>query len=269
MNRKITIIGAGNMGSAIIEGMINSNITSQSSICISDLNSKKLNIIQQKFPEIETTTDNGRAIKNANIIIFAIKPIDLEKIIFKLKNSISPTQLIVSICAGIPTKKIEMFFGKKIKVVRAMPNTPSLVNEGMSALSKGKFATDDDLKLIQQIFTSFGLVEIVPEYLMDTVTAVSGSSPAYAFMLIEAMADGAVLNGMSRKTAIKMAAQSLKGAAEMVLATETHPCILKDMVTSPGGTTITALASLENGGFRSSIIEAMSKCVQKSQEMID
>ncbi len=268
MCKKITIIGAGNMGQAMIGGMLKSNFISQSAITVTDLTQSKLDQLSAKFPGIQTTVDNHHAVKDAEIIIFAVKPIVLKKVIQALEPSVSESQLIVTICAGIATKRIVKWFGRQMRIIRAMPNTPALVNEGMSALCKGEHASDEDLALVRQIFDSFGFVEIVPEYLMDAVTATSGSSPAYAFMFIEAMSDGAVLNGISRDMAIRMAAQSLKGAAEMILSTGKHPGTLKDMVTSPGGTTIEALASLESGGFRSLIIEAMRTCTKKSNEII-
>lgn len=259
----IGFIGAGNMASAIIGGILNSNLYPAENIIASDKNTTTLENIQKEY-NINITSSNCDAAKS-DIVFLAVKPQFLYQVIEEIKKSINSDTVIVSIVAGQSIENIEYAFGKKIKLVRVMPNTPAFVGEGMSALAPNKNITQEELSLIEKIFSGFGVAEIVSENLMDAVTAVSGSSPAYIFMLIEAMADAAVKAGMSRKQSYTFAAQAVLGSAKMVLKTGMHPAELKDMVCSPGGTTIEAVKVLEETGFRSSIMNAMDACVKKSQ----
>ena len=266
---KVGIIGSGNMGGAIAKGILRQNVISDSEFMISGIDQTELDRFTNDLPDhnFEVTTDNCKLAKSVEVIILAIKPIVFSKVLNEIKNSITPETVLVSIAAGVSIKDIEEQIGFPVKVVRAMPNVPLLVNCGMTALCQNSLVTEQNLELVNSIFNGCGLVEHTGEYLMDAVTAVSGSSPAYVFMFIEAMADGAVLEGIPRPTAYRMAAQSVMGAAKMVLDLELHPAVLKDMVTSPGGTTIEAVAKLEQGGLRSTVIEAMRSCAQKSREM--
>lgn len=184
----------------------------------------------------------------------------------QIKDHLKPDCIVVSIAAGQPISNIEAILGK-IKLVRAMPNTPALVGAAMSALCPNDKVTAEEVKLIESLFNSFGRAEVVPESMMDAVVGVSGSSPAYVYMFIEAMADAAVADGMPRTQAYKFAAQSVYGAAKMVLETNTHPGVLKDAVCSPGGTTIAAVAKLEEKGLRDAVISAQRCCVAKSKDM--
>ena len=189
------------------------------------------------------------------------------KVIPEIRHAITDDTIIVSIAAGQPIERIENMFERSVKLVRVMPNTPALVGASMSAICCNDEITEDELVEIQTIFNSFGEAEVISEHLMDTVIGVSGSSPAYVYMFIEAMADAAVADGMPRAQAYKFAAQSVLGSAKMVLETGKHPGELKDAVCSPGGTTIEAVAQLEKSGFRSAVIEAQRACVQKSRDM--
>ena len=188
-------------------------------------------------------------------------------ILESVKDLIGDEKIVVSIAAGKSISSMENIIGDDKKIIRTMPNTPALVNEGMSALCPNKNIEDEELKIVKGIFDSFGKSEVVGEYLIDSVIGVSGSSPAYVFMFIEAMADAAVVGGMPRKQAYNFAAQSVLGAAKMVLESGKHPGELKDMVCSPGGTTIEAVKVLENEGMRSSVINAVCACIEKSKEM--
>ncbi|MBD5797064.1 pyrroline-5-carboxylate reductase [Bacillus pseudomycoides] len=266
MNKQIGFIGCGNMGIAMIGGMINKNIVSSDKIICSDLNVINLKNASEKY-DIITTTDNNKVANNADILILSIKPDLYSSVINQIKEQIKSDVIVVTIAAGKNIKSTEDAFGRKLKVVRVMPNTPALVGEGMSALCANKMVTEKDLEDILTIFNSFGQTEIVHERLMDVVTSVSGSSPAYVYMFIEAMADAAVLDGMPRTQAYKFAAQTVLGSAKMVLETGIHPGALKDMVCSPGGTTIEAVATLEEKGLRTAIISAMKRCTQKSIEI--
>ncbi|EEM71206.1 hypothetical protein bthur0009_27040 [Bacillus thuringiensis serovar andalousiensis BGSC 4AW1] len=232
----------------------------------SDLNTTNLENASEKYG-ISITTDNKKVAKNADILILSIKPDLYASVINEIKEEIKSDVIVVTIAAGKSIKSTEDSFDTKLKVVRVMPNTPALVGEGMSALCPNEMVTEKDLEDVLNIFNSFGQSEIVSEKLMDVVTSVSGSSPAYVYMIIEAMADAAVLDGMPRNQAYKFAAQAVLGSAKMVLETGIHPGELKDMVCSPGGTTIEAVATLEEKGLRTAIISAMQRCTQKSVEL--
>ncbi len=266
MDKQIGFIGCGNMGMAMIGGMLHKKIVSANNIICSDLNTTNLKNASEKYG-LTTTTDNNEVAKNADILILSIKPDLYTSIINEIKEVIKNDIIIVTIAAGKSIKSTEEAFAKKLKVIRVMPNTPALVGEGMSALCPNEMVTEKDLEDVLNIFNSFGQTEIVSEKLMNVVTSVSGSSPAYVYMIIEAMADAAVLDGMPRNQAYKFAAQAVLGSAKMVLETGIHPGELKDMVCSPGGTTIEAVATLEEKGLRTAIISAMQRCTQKSVEL--
>ena len=266
MDKIIGFIGCGNMGGAMIGGIIKSNIVPANKVYVADLNEKALKETKEKYG-VSITTNNVELAKASDIIILALKPNLYPIVINQIKKDVKDDVIIVTIAAGKDIKGTEETFGKKIKVVRVMPNTPALVGEGMSALCPNDMVTKEELEEIISIFESFSKTEIVRENLMDAVTSVSGSSPAYVFMLIEAMADAAVIDGMPRQQAYKFASQAVLGSAKMVLETGMHPGALKDMVCSPGGTTIEAVATLEEKGFRTAIISAMRSCTKKSIEM--
>ena len=265
-DKTIGFIGAGNMGRAMIGGILSSSLASADRVIASAHSSATLEKIGSAF-SIRTTLSNEEVADNSDILFLAVKPGKFCDIIPQIADHIKDDCIVVSIAAGKTIREIEASFGKTIKLVRAMPNTPALVNESMSALCANNAVTEEELTLVREIFDSFGRSEVVTESLMDAVVGVSGSSPAYVYLLIEAMADAAVADGMPRAQAYKFAAQSVYGAAKMVLETGEHPGVLKDAVCSPGGTTIEAVAALEKGGFRSSVITAQRACSQKSRDM--
>lgn len=266
MNKTIGFIGSGNMGLAMVGGIIKANIVSGDNIIVGDLNEKSLAAASEKYGVI-TTTDNNEVAKKSDILILSVKPNLYPIVIEGIKDTVKEEVVVVTIAAGKSIESTEASFGRKLKVVRVMPNTPALVGEGMSAICPSEAVTKEELEEITNIFESFGKAEIVSEKLIDAVTAVSGSAPAYVYMFIEAMADAAVLEGMPRPQAYKFASQAVLGSAKMVLETGMHPGALKDMVCSPGGTTIEAVATLEEKGFRSAVISAMRSCTKKSIEM--
>ena len=225
-----------------------------------------LNKLKDEY-NINVTLDAREVVKNSDIVFMAVKPNIFDGVLESVKDLIRDEKIVVSIAAGKSISSIENIIGDDKKIIRTMPNTPALVNEGMSALCPNKNIEDAELKIVKGIFDSFGKSEVVGEYLIDSVIGVSGSSPAYVFMFIEAMADAAVVGGMPRKQAYNFAAQSVLGAAKMVLESGKHPGELKDMVCSPGGTTIEAVKVLENEGMRSSVINAVCACIEKSKEM--
>ncbi|WP_278337326.1 pyrroline-5-carboxylate reductase [Clostridium cochlearium] len=260
------LIGCGNMAQAMITGIVSSKIVFGENVFVSDKDEEKLKYIKEKF-NVNISKDNKEVAENSDIIILAVKPNKYGEVIQGIKDYVKKDVIIVVIGAGITIDYVEESFEKKLKIIRTMPNTPALVGEGMSAICYNELITENDLEDVVNIFKSFGKVEIIEEDLMDAIPAISGSSPAYVYMFIEALADGAVLDGVPRDKAYKMAAQSVLGAAKMVLETGEHPGELKDRVCSPAGTTIEAVYSLEKNNFRGTIMEAMRKCTDKTREM--
>ncbi len=260
----IGFIGGGNMATAILGGLVSKGYN-PSEIFVSDKNTDLLDSLKAKY-NVNVCDSNVCVAERAEILFVCVKPNIVPVVLKEIKNSISGETTVVSIAAGTSIEKLESYLTTKNKIVRVMPNTPAFVGEGMSAVCANACG-EDSLETVCSMLECIGKCEIVSEKLMDTVTAVSGSSPAYVFMLIEAMADGAVQGGMTRDIAYKFAAQAVLGSAKMVLETGKHPGELKDMVCSPGGTTIEAVAVLEKNGFRNSIINAMEACRKKSEQM--
>ncbi len=266
MEKTIGFIGSGNMATAMIGGILNAGLVDASRIICSNKTEEKLKKINADY-HIKTTLDNSEVAKKSDVLVLAVKPFAYKEVIEEIKDKITDNKVIISIAAGVKIDTVKKHFQKDIKVVRAMPNTPALVLEGMTALSPCPRVEKEELNLICNIFNSFGKCEVVPEHLMDAVTAVSGSSPAFIFMVIEAMADAAVREGIPRDKAYVFAAQTVLGSAKMVLETKKHPGELKDMVTSPSGTTIEGLATLEKCGLRNSFIKAIHKTTERSKDL--
>ena len=264
---KIGFIGCGNMGSAMLKGILASGLASKNDVIVSVHTEATAKRIEESFG-VKAVTDNEFAVKEADTVILAIKPVMFDSVIPEIKDAISSEKLIISVAAGKTIKAIEDYFSKAgLRIVRAMPNTPAMVGEGMSALVAGEGVTDSDKEYALSIFESFGKAEYITENLMDAVIGVSGSSPAYVYMFIEALADGAVAEGMPRDKAYKFASQSVLGSAKMVLETGEHPGKLKDAVCSPGGTTIEAVAVLEEQGLRQAVIAGERAAAKKSRDM--
>lgn len=263
---KIGFIGGGNMAKAMIGGMLKSGLVSKAEVMASAKSQATVSTIEDMF-QIVATTDNRAVADFADILFLAVKPAMLPGVIEGIKDIDYSKKVVVSIAAGQSLDRLSTMFGKELKLVRVMPNTPALVGEAMSALSPNELVTAEESDTVLKLFESFGKAEIVPEKLQDTVVGISGSSPAYVYMFIEALADGAVAEGMPRAQAYKFAAQAVLGSAKMVLETGEHPGALKDAVCSPGGTTIEAVAALEQLGFRSSVIEAERVCIEKSKNL--
>ncbi|XXM74071.1 pyrroline-5-carboxylate reductase [Lysinibacillus sphaericus] len=266
MEKTIGFIGCGNMAQAILGGILKADIVDRSAVMTSARSDATRKRVAEGF-QVECTMDNLAVAGFSDILFLSIKPDQYEKVIAEIKDAVKEDVIIVTIAAGITLDWMEARFGKGVKVVRTMPNTPSLVGEGMTAYCVNDRLTQDELKEVSTILGSFGKAEPVEESLMDAIPAVSGSSPAYVFMFIEALADGAVLQGVPRKQAYEMAAQAVLGAAKMVLETGKHPGELKDAVCSPGGATIEAVAALEKNGFKGSILAAMEACGKKSTSL--
>ena len=263
---KLGFIGTGNMASAIMGGIIKNNVIPAEEIIGADLFAPGRERVQKEYG-INVTADNKEVAQKAETIILSVKPQFYESVIADIKDVVTDKQIIITIAPGKTLAWLAEQFGKDVKIVRTMPNTPAMVGEGMTAVCPNEHLTEDEIAYVKSLLESFSRAEIVPERLMDVVTAVSGSSPAYVFMLIEAMADAAVSGGMPRKQAYQFAAQAVLGSAKMVLDTGKHPGELKDMVCSPAGTKIEAVRTLEELGFRSSIIEAMKVCEEMSRSL--
>lgn len=266
MKKTIGFIGFGNMAQAMIGSLIKGNIVNKENIIASRVSQEVRDKIKKTLG-ISTTDNNIEVAKEADFIILSIKPNIYEIVIEEIKDQIKDGAVVIGIGAGISSKFLKKNLNKGTKYVKVMPNTPALVGEGISAISNANNLSEEELKEVMEIIGAFGRVEVLEEKLMDAFTAIAGSSPAYVYMMIEAMADGAVLEGLPRKQAYKIAAQAILGSAKMVLETDIHPGELKDNVCSPGGTTIEAVASLEENGFRSTLIEAVVACTNKSREM--
>lgn len=266
MSKKVGFIGCGNMGSSMVGGLIKSGFLKAEDIIVStktEASSKKL---ADEF-KITTTLDSKLVARESKTLILAVKPHMYKSIIEEIESELTEDKLIITIAAGITIEDMEEWLGDDCKIIRTMPNTPALVGEAMSAVCPNKNVSKEELEYCINIFESFGECEVLEEKYFDGFIAVAGSSPAYVFMFIEAMADGAVKLGIPRAKAYKMAAQSVLGSAKMVLDTGKHPGELKDMVCSPAGTTIDAVVELEKLGLRNSVIQAMDKCAEKSKNM--
>ena len=266
MFEKIGFIGCGNMGTAMLKGILASGKRKAEDIMISCRTKETLEEKKVAYG-VNITTDNREVAEFADLLFLAVKPQFYEGVIAQIQEVVTAQKLVVSIAPGKTLSWLEQQFGRQVKIIRTMPNTPAMVGTGMMGMCAGSMVTEEELQQVRDVCSGFSETEVVPEHLMDVVTAVSGSSPAYVFLFIEAMADAAVAGGMPRAQAYKFAAQAVMGSAKMVLETGMHPGELKDMVCSPAGTTIQAVRVLEEKGMRSSVFEAMMKCLDISRGM--
>lgn len=263
---KIGFIGCGNMATAMINGILESGFADTKEV----MASAKTSATQKRITEelkILCGSSNAEVAEFADILFLSVKPQYYGEVIAEIKDIVREDEIVVTIAPGKTLNWLSEQFGREMKIIRTMPNTPAMVKEGMMALCKNKNVTEEEAEQVRSLCGSFARTEWVPEHLMDVVTSVSGSSPAYVYLFIEAMADAAVADGMPRAQAYKFAAQAVLGSAKMVLETGKHPGELKDAVCSPGGTTIEAVRVLEEKGFRSAVIEAMKACTKKSRGM--
>jgi len=266
LRRRLGVIGAGKMGSALIRGIVKAQIISPDKITASDADTGLLSILKKEIG-IKTTPENSALVASSQIILLALKPDMIRPVLLELKSHLTRDHLIVSIAAGIPIKAIEEITGTEGRIIRVMPNTPALIGEGAAAFSPGKKATKEDIEDVKAILEAVGIAVELPEKQLDAVTGLSGSGPAFVFMVIEALADGGVKMGLPRPVAMRLAAQTVAGAAKMVLETKKHPGELKDQVASPGGTTIAGISQLERGGLRSTLIDAVEAATKRSMEL--
>lgn len=264
-DKKLAFIGAGAMAEALVKGLLANGKLSGRQCTLSDIAEQRLNHLAELYG-VKITTDNNSAARQADVLILSVKPQVLGKVLAEISASISSSTLVISIAAGVKLTRLEDSL-PGIPVIRVMPNTPAAVGAGMTAISLGGLASSEHGELALSLFEAVGKAVIVGEELMDAVTGLSGSGPGYAFVLIDALADAGVNVGFNRQTAITLAAQTLLGAAKMVLDTGEHPAKLRDMVTSPSGTTIAGIHTLEKCGVRAALIDAVAAAAKRSAEL--
>ena len=266
-DKKLAVLGAGMMGGALSRGLVACGAMPPSGLRLFDTHPGKAALLAAELgPGAQAASSAQAAVEGADLILLAVKPLMVADVLAEVAPFVTSSHLIISIAAGIRLAKMEALL-PGISIIRTMPNTPCLVGKGATALSRGTHATEQHLHLAQSLFASVGLSVEVPERLLDAVTGLSGSGPAYVYLMIEALADGGVKEGLTRDTARLLAAQTVLGAAQMVLSSDQHPAQLKDNVTTPGGTTIAALHVLERAGIRTALIDAIQAAAERSREL--
>lgn len=265
MDKKIAFLGGGNMAEALIKGMLSADVAKSRQMFVTDASPARLEYLK-KF-NIVFAKSNIEAVREAEIVLLCVKPQVMDGVLAEIADAAGPSKLVISIAAGITITRLETALTSGPRVIRVMPNTPALVLAGAAGLAKGTRATDGDMALALEIFSAVGKAVVVEEKLMDAVTGLSGSGPAYVFTLIEALSDAGVKVGIPRPLALELAVQTVYGSAKMVLETKEHPAKLRDMVTSPGGTTIAGMHELEKGKFRAVLMNAVEAATKRSIEL--
>jgi pyrroline-5-carboxylate reductase len=265
IEKTIGFVGGGNMAEAMIRGLLRGGHFKPEQVSVSGPREERMRELREKY-EIEATTDN-KVPAAAQIVVLSVKPQIMSRVLTEIADTIDPDALVLSIAAGVPVAAIQSRLAGGTRVVRAMPNTPALVDAAATAIAGGEHARETDLADARRIFDAIGLTVVLDEYQLDAVTGLSGSGPAYVFLILEALSDAGVKVGLSRRTAQLLAAQTLLGSAKLLLETNEHPGRLKDMVTSPGGTAITGLHTLENGGLRTTLMNAVEAATRRSREL--
>ncbi len=262
----IGFLGAGNMAEALIKGMIVAGVVTPKQVTAGDVKAERLEHLQ-KVHGISITRDNHELVKMVDVLILSVKPQVIDRVLTEVGKDVRPSTLVISVAAGVPIESIESRLPAGARVVRTMPNTPATALAGATALSAGSHASDADVALAKRLFDAVGRTVVLDEALLDAVTGLSGSGPAYVMLMIEALADGGVKVGLHRDTALMLAAQTVFGSAKLLLETGEHPGRLKDMVTSPGGTAIAGLHTLESGALRKTLIDAVEVATKRSAEL--
>jgi pyrroline-5-carboxylate reductase len=265
--KKLCFLGCGNMGEALVSGLVHSGSARPADIICTDIREERLEELRGRYG-VRTGADNAQAVSQSEIIIYAVKPQLMAEVLKETSDQLDLSKLVISIAAGVPLRAIESLLHKELRLIRVMPNIAASVKESATALSAGKHARKEDIELALAIFNSVGRTVFLREnYLMDAITGLSGSGPAYIFIIVDALADAGVKMGLSRKDAQYLAAQTVLGAAKMLMETGEHPGQLKDRVTSPGGTAIAGIHTLEKGGLRTTLINAVEAATQRSKEL--
>lgn len=261
----IGFLGAGNMAGALVKALLHAG-TVPSRIMASDVRDERLDELQREY-EIGVTQDNDEVVSFADLLVLAVKPQVVDRVLPCIAANLKPQALMISIAAGVRLSALEARLPETAKLVRAMPNTPAMVLAGATAIAPGTHATAEDLKLAKRLFNMVGKTVVLEESLLDAVTGLSGSGPAYVMLIIEALADGGVKVGLHRETALLLAAQAVYGSAKLLIETGEHPGRLKDMVTSPGGTAIAGLHTLESGALRKTLMDAVENATRRADEL--
>ncbi len=266
LTQTIGFLGTGNMAEALIKGLIGAGVVEPKQIRGSDPRKERCDVMKQRYG-IHTTTSNAEVVQPAEIVVLSVKPQILPKVLDEIAPHLKPSALVISVAAGVPVSAIEPRLPEGTRVVRTMPNTPALVGAGATAIAAGQHAKDDDVEATRRMFDAVGMTVVLDESQLDAVTGLSGSGPAYVFLIIEALSDAGVKMGLSRYNAQALAAQTVLGSAKLLIETKEHPGVLKDMVTSPGGTAIAGLHTLEAGGLRTTLINAVEAATNRSREL--
>jgi pyrroline-5-carboxylate reductase len=264
--KTIGFVGSGAMGEALIKGIVEATLVAPDAILAFDVRAERLTELSQRYG-IRPAKSNAEVVRGADVVILAVKPQIMGSVLDDVRTALGRRNLFISIAAGVSTAKLRETLGAPARLIRVMPNTPALVQEGVTAMAKGQGLEAGDLETAEELFRAVGKVVILDEELMDAVTGLSGSGPAYVAIVIEALADGGVKMGLDRPTAMTLAAQTVLGAARLLIQTGLHPGALKDMVSSPGGTTIAGIAALEEGGIRTTLIKAVERATLRSREL--
>ena len=266
MSRRIAVLGAGKIGESLIAGLVSSQWCEPGDIVATGRRPERLAELSKRYG-IETTLANADAVRDAGVVVIAVKPQDIEQLLGELVEVVSPAQTVISVAAAIPTALIERHLGDGVPVVRAMPNTPAAVHEGIAGVSAGRHAAEENLVQAEEVLSHLGRSVRVAESYMDAVTAVSGSGPAYFALLAESMIEAGILLGLSREIATDLVVQTMLGTAKLLRDEKMHPVELREMVTSPGGTTIAAIRELEQAGVRAAFLNAIQAAMNRSKEL--
>ena len=264
--KRVGFLGAGNMGEAMIRGMLQAGLVPAGSIAASDAQRERLAHVAGQYG-IRGVAGNVDLVRESDVIVLAVKPQIMAAVLGEIAPAVDAQKLLISIAAGVPTGTIRAQLGRTVRLIRVMPNTPALVLEGVTAIARADGLAAGDLETAQELFGAVGKVVLLEEDALDAVTGLSGSGPAYIAIVIESLADGGVKMGLDRATAMTLAAQTVLGSAKLILETGAHPGQLKDMVSSPGGTTIAGIAALEEGGVRRTFISAVERATLRSREL--
>ena len=264
--RHIGFVGSGQMARALAQGMVRAELIVPEGIVAHDAVPQAAKEFGEAVPGARIVDSNADVVRLADVIVLAVKPYHVSAAASQMRAAVTAEKLIISIAAGIPLSQLAKSLGTD-RIARVMPNTPCLVGRGASGFALGRGASDEDGQFVEQALAAVGIAFRLDESLLDAVTGLSGSGPGYVFAMIEALSDGGVQMGLPRKTALALAAQTVRGAAEMVLSTGEHPAVLRDQVTSPGGTTIAGLAAMEQGAFRAALISAVEAATRRSREI--
>jgi pyrroline-5-carboxylate reductase len=264
--KKIGFLGAGNMGEAMIKGLLQAGLVPAETICATDVRAERLDQIVRQYG-VRAVAGNSALVSESDVVILAVKPQIMGAVLKEVAPSVDGRKLFISIAAGVATRTLREYLGKPVRLIRVMPNTPALVLEGVTAIARSDGLEPGDLETAQELFGAVGRVVVLDENALDAVTGLSGSGPGYVAIVIESLADGGVKMGLDRTTALTLAAQTVLGSAKLILETGAHPGQLKDMVASPGGTTIAGIAALEEGGVRHTFISAVERATLRSREL--